>query len=157
MKKLLAIVLALTLVLSMSATAYAKVVSPTKTTTTDDLPATTNAAVAAPAAAPAAAAPAAAEAAVIANGEMSEDQQKAANEAIDSIVKDGYLPVETFAVKADAAATVVIEAEDGAVVFVVDPDGNVKKFPVEELTKVSDGHFELKVDGDCIVIIATKD
>ena len=155
MKKLLAIVLSLALVLSFGVSAFA-FSSPTRdssSSSSDDLPATTEAEVVPVAPAPA---PAKAKASIIANGQLTEEEKKVVDEAIAEVVKEGFLPTESFMVKADGAATVLLEADEDAVIFVIYPDRTVKQFAVKDLVKTSDGHFELPVDGDCVVVIAKK-
>lgn len=140
MKKLLALVLAFALVLSLGAVAFAGS-SPSTDVSTDYLPASEAVAEAAK---------------VISNEDMTEEQKAAVDAAIEDVVAEGYLPVDDFIVEADEPATIVIKAPEAAVVFVIYPDGTVVEFAVEDLVKLSDGTYELPVDGDCIVIVATK-
>lgn len=148
MKKLLALVLAFALVLSLGAVAFAAP-SPSADVSSDSLPAQTEAE-------PVVAAPAEEAAKVISNEDMTEEQKEAVDAAIEDVVAEGYLPVDDFIVEADEPATIVIKAPEAAVVFVIYPDGTVVEFAVEDLVKLSDGTYELPVDGDCIVIVATK-
>ena len=186
MKKLLAIVLALTLVLSIGTVAFAEPVknvsSPTKTVTSDDLPETTEAgpvavtpaevtepaepvAPAEPAAedaAPAAVAPAAETVTVIENKDLTAEQKTTVDAAIEKVVNEGGVPAGTVMVKANQASTLTVTVDGGdeaaatVVVYVIYPDGTVKKFPVKDLTKLADGTYELPVDGDCVVVLATE-
>ena len=192
MKKLLAIVLALTLILSVGTVAFAdtpsweyqKVSSPTKSVTSDDLPATTadssvvvapaapaepaapaaeDAAPAAEDAAPAAvAAPAAETVTVIENKDLTTEQKATVDDAIQKVVDEGGLPAGAVMVKANQASTLNVTVDGGdeaaatVVVYVIYPDGTVKKFPVKDLTKLADGTYELPVDGDCVVVLATE-
>jgi len=153
MKKLLAIVLSLALVLSFGVSAFA-FSSPTRdssSSSSDDLPATTEAEVV-----PVAPAPAKAKASIIANGQLTEEEKKVVDEAIAEVVKEGFLPTESFMVEAEGPSTIIVAADEDAVIFVIYPNGTVKQFAVKDLVKTSDGHFELPVDGDCVVVIAKK-
>ena len=150
MKKLLAVVLAIVMVLSLNVTAWAAS-SPSHRSDSDSLPAATEAVPVVPAAASAEK-----KAVIIANGQLTEEEKKVVDEAIAEVVKEGFLPTESFMVKDDGAATVLLEADEDAVILVIYPDRTVKQFAVKDLVKTSDGHFELPVNGDCVVVIAKK-
>ena len=159
MKKLLAIVLAFALVLSLSAVAFAadesapkKVPSPVKRVSSDDMPSGSEAVTGA-AFVPGTPAD---EAKIIANEDLTEEQKAAVDAALEDVAAEGYLPVDSFAVESDAPATVTIDLEEGTVVFVVYPDGTVVKLALEDLTKVGEGRYEIPVDGDCVVVIAKE-
>lgn len=139
MKKLLAFVLAFTLVLSMSAVAFAAG-SPTG--------GGGDSSYFAPPPAPAPNAPKA----QFKGGKIvpnAGDEQKAAiDKAIAEVTELGYLPVEAFFVEKDADAADEASLADGDVVFVFDTDGNYTQFDAKD--------FELSVSGDCVVVIAKE-
>lgn len=149
MKKLLAVVLAIVMVLSLNVTAWAAS-SPSHSSDSDSLPAATEAVPVVPAAS------AEKKAVIISNGELTEEQKKVVDEAIAEVVKEGYLPSESFMVEAEGPSTIIVAADEDAVIFVIYPDGTVKQFAPKDLVKTSEGHFELPVDGNCVVVVAKK-
>ena len=152
MKKLLAIVLALTLVLSLSVTAWAAPSPERSDSSSDDLPAQSVEV----AGAVATAKGEEAETEIVANEDLTEEQLAAVEEAIDAVKAEGYVPVDTFYVESEDTATVAINLADDAVVFVVYPDGTVVKLELKDLVKVSEGRYEIPVDGACTIVIAKE-
>lgn len=152
MKKLLAIVLALTLVLSLSVTAWAEPSPERGGSSSDDLPAQSEEV----AGAVVAAEGEEAEAEIIANKDLTEEQLAAVEKAIDAVEAEDYAPVDTFYVESEGPATVVINLADDAVVFVVYPDDTIVKFELEDLVEVSEGRYEIPVDGTCVIVIAKE-
>ena len=152
MKKLLAIVLALALVLSLSVTAWAAPSPERSDSSSDDLPAQSEEV----AGAVVAAGGEKAEAEIIANADLTEEQLAVVEEAIDAVKAEGYVPVDTFYVESEGTATVAINLADDAVVFVVYPDGTVVKLELKDLVKVSEGRYEIPVDGACTIVIAKE-
>lgn len=163
MKKLLAIILALTLVLSMGAVAFAAP-SPTSDSGSDsdslpaEAPATVPVVPAVPAAPAAPAAPVVSSTAVsttvVANKDMTPAQKETVDAALAEVVADNAEPVADFIVEAEEPATVTVEAIENQIIYIVYPDGTTVKVAVKDLNKTSDGHYELPVDGNCVVIIA---
>lgn len=160
MKKLLAIVLALTLVLSMGAVAFAAP-SPVSDSgsDSDSLPAEAPATVPVVPAAPAApTAPVVSSTAVsttvVANKDMTPEQEETVDAALTEVVADNAEPVADFIVETEEPATVIVEAIEDQIIYIFYPDGTMVKVAVKDLNKTSDGNYELPVDGDCVVIIA---
>lgn len=164
MKKLLAIILALTLVLSMGAVAFAAP-SPVSDSgsDSDSLPAEAPATVpvvpvvpaapAAPAAAPVVSSTAVSTT-VVANKDMTPEQKETVDAALTEVVADDAEPVADFIVETEEPATVTVEAIENQIIYIVYPDGTTVKVAVKDLNKTIDGHYELPVDGNCVVIIA---
>lgn len=176
MKKLLAITLAFVLVLSLGVAAYAAG-SPTKTVTTDDLPAQSTAVSEAFVAAPAVAAEEDVEvpeesdavkeaevvtgsAAVISIKDMTAAQKTETNKALKAVVEEGALPVDAFAVDTEGAATVAIALDKdeigNIVIYVYYPDGKVVKLAAKDLVVRDDGTYEIPVEGFSYVVIAKE-
>ena len=161
MKKLLAITLALVLVLSLGAAAFADG-SPTKDVTTDDLPAESvavkEAAVKVPDESEAVkdAAVVSGKAVIIPIKDMTAAQKAETNKAITAVVKEGALPIDAFAVDTDEAATVAIKLDKTVVVYVFYPDGKVIKYYASELVLREDGTYEIPVEGYSYIIIAEE-
>ena len=161
MKKLLAITLALVLVLSLGAAAFADG-SPTKDVTTDDLPGESvpvkEAAIKVPDESEAVkdAAVVSGKAVIIPIKDMTAAQKAETNKAISEAVKEGALPVDAFVVDAEDAVTVAIELGENVVVYVFYPDGKVVKFLAKDLVVRDDGTYEIPVEGYSYVIIAKE-
>ena len=161
MKKLLAITLALVLVLSLGAAAFADG-SPTKDVTTDDLPAESvavkEAAVKVPNESEAVkdAEVVSGKAVIIPIKDMTAAQKAETNKAISAVVKEGALPVDAFAVDTEGEATVAIELGENVVVYVFYPDGKVVKYAAKDLTVREDGTYEIPVEGYSYIIIAVE-
>ena len=179
MKKLLAITLAFVLVLSLGVAAYAAG-SPTKTVTTDDLPAQSAAVSEAFVAAPAAPAAASEEdvevpeesdavkeaevvtgsAAVVSIKDMTAAQKTETNKALKAVVEEGALPVDAFVVDTEGAATVAIALDENEigniVIYVFFPDGKVVKLPAKDLVVREDGTYEIPVEDFSYVVIAKE-
>lgn len=163
MKKLLAIVLVLALALSMSVFAWAeetdatkkdekKVVSPEKKNTpvnSDDLPGesdTVGGAYVAP--------PAEEEAKIIANQDLTDEQKAEVDAAIAKVTEDDVAVADTFYVEAEGDAVVEITLEDGTIVYVIYPDGTVKKLTLAELNALGNDRYEIPVEGNCVIVLA---
>ena len=146
MKKLLAIVLALTLVLSMGAVAFAAP-SPVSDSgsDSDSLPAE------APAVVPAAPV---VRTTVVANKDLTPAQKETVDAALAEVVADNAEPVADFIVETEEPAAVTVEATEDQIIYIIYPDGTMVKVAVKDLKKISNGHYELPVDGNCVVIVA---
>lgn len=151
MKKLLAIVLALALMMSLSVVAFAeeasKVPSPGKiVVTSDDLPGTTEAVPFVPEED---------KIVIIPNGELNEDQKKAVDEAIAKVEEEGLLPIDSFMVIAEENGFIIVEAPEDAIIYFVYDNDHVQKTPVKDLEAVGNGRYKVPVDaGVSSVIVA---
>lgn len=144
MKKLLAIILTLALVLSFGAAAFAAG-SPEKEVKTNDLPAESKAVEEATATG---------DAKIISNKDMTAEQKEANDKALEKVVDDKSLPVDSLAVDSDEETTVTIALDDNALVYIVYPDGTVVKLLAKDLNKTADGRYEIPVDGSCNIVVA---
>ena len=159
MKKLLAIVLLLVLVLSLSAVAFADG-SPVKEVTPGDLPGESDAVK------KATVANKWGDAKIVAIKDMNEAQKEALDKALEKLTEknkteaEKAMPVDAFAVESIDAATVTIELEESAVVYIFYSDGTIVKLYVKDLTKAPDGRYLIPgcylipVDCSCTIIIA---
>jgi len=149
MKKLLAIILTLTLVLSMGAVAFAAP-SPASDSgsDSDSLPAE------APAAVPVVPVAPAVRTTVVANKDLTPAQKETVDAALAEVVADNAEPVADFIVETEEPAAVTVEATEDQIIYIIYPDGTMVKVAVKDLKKISDGHYELPVDGNCVVIVA---
>ncbi len=156
MKKIFALILALALVLSMSAVSYAAP-SPKKTITFEDFVRTRD--IATTPADYTAIPPATdhtAGSGVISLDEMNAQQKAEANKALSAVQKEGYLPVDIFYVDADGDAVVNIKLDENNIALVVYEDGHMDKFAPEDLVMQDDGTFEISVSGPCFIITAVE-
>lgn len=144
MKKLLAIVLTLAMILSFNAVVFAAG-SPVKTVKITDLPAKSKVVQNAKATG---------NAKIIAIEDMTEEQKASMDKALVEVAEDGSLPVDALAVESDGTTTITIELEDDAVVYVIYPDGRVVKLLPKDLVKVADGLYQITVDASCSIVIA---
>ena len=161
MKQLLAITLALVLVLSLGAAAFADG-SPTKDVTTDDLPAESVAVKEATVEIPdesdavKEASVLSGKAVIVPIKSMTAAQKTETNKAIEAVLKEGDMPIDAFAVDTDEAATVAIKLDKTVVVYVFYPDGKVIKYYASELVLREDGTYEIPVEGYSYIIIAEE-
>ena len=162
MKKLLAFVLVMTIILSLSVVAYAAP-SPNKhidsgsgsssassgtAVSSVDLPARTSRSVSSDD-----------KASVIANEKLSAEQRATVDEAISVVTGDGALPVESFLVLVDGEGQgfVIVELNDGEVVYVVYGKDNFSKFGPSDLESAGGNLYKVPVDSDVATLIIAKE
>ena len=160
MKKLLAFVLVMTIILSLSVVAYAAP-SPNKhidsgsssgssgtAVSSVDLPARTSRSVSGDD-----------KANVIANEKLSAEQRATVDEAISVVTGDGALPVESFLVLVDGEGQgfVIVELNDGEVVYVVYGKDNFSKFGPSDLESAGGNLYKVPVNPDVATLIIAKE
>ena len=155
MKKLLAIILALAIVFSLSAMAFAdgeSVPSPKrKNIGAGDLPSTTSAEIYNGGSSSGDDT----KATIIPYAEMNDDQKAEADKAVEKVSGEGYLPIEEFMVQANGKTKVIVEVHEGEMVFVVYPT-EIQSFELKDLDSIGNDRYEVEVDGDCIVVVAKQ-
>ncbi len=157
MKKFLAIVLSLVMVLSMSAVAFA---SPVTVVTVDSLDPESDAVKAATVETESENVTAE----IVSIAAMSDEQKEEANKAIATVVADGATVVDCFAVdvkseggsegEEDEAVTIWVEVAEDGMIYVVYPDGTVVKLDPKDLKTNDDGQVGVTVTKSCVVVIA---
>ena len=160
MKKLLAFVLVMTIILSLSVVAYAAP-SPHKDTDSDsssgssgtavssvDLPARTSRSVSGDD-----------KASVIANEKLSAEQRATVDEAISVVTGDGALPVDSYLILVDGEGQgfVIVELNDGEVVYVVYGKDNFSKFGPSDLESAGGNLYKVPVNPDVATLIIAKE
>ncbi len=151
MKKFLAIVLSLVMVLSVSAVAFADG-SPVTEVTVDSLEEESEAV---------------SEATVESTSDsvtgkvvpiaaMTEEQKEDVNDAIATVTADGGTVTDAFAVEVEGEGevTVWVEVAEDGTVYVVMPDGTVVKLDPSKLTKNDKGQVGVTVSKSSVVVIA---
>lgn len=163
MKKLLAMVLTLTMVLSFSAVAFAEV-SPIKKWGVSDLPSESEAVADAtvvtnvPATTTTHTTTNSAnnDAKIVSLKDMTAEQKAEMDEALNKVKEDGSLATDALSVETSGESTVTIALDEDAVVYVIYPDGTIVKLIAKDLNKNSEGKYEITVNGSCEIVIAKK-
>ena len=157
MKKLLAFVLVMTIILSLSVAAYAAP-SPSKGTgsssspvvvTSVDLPARTSRSVSSDDS----------RVTIIANEKLNAEQRATVDEAISVVTADGALPVDSYLILVDGEgqAFVIVELNEGEVVYVVYGKDNFSKFGPSDLESVGGNLYKVPVNPDVATLIIAKE
>lgn len=142
MKKLLAFVLAVTIVLSLGIAAYAAP-SPhrgggSSEVTSYDLPARTKRYIKGEDGK---------KITITANGDLTDEQRAVLDEALATVTGEGFLPVDSYVivVDEDGQAYVIVELYEGEVLFVVYGKDNFTKFTPDDLEKVGERLYKVPV------------
>lgn len=146
MKKLLAFVLVMTIVLSLGIAAYAapspsRIViegSITREVTSYDLPARTQRYIKGEDGK---------KITIAANGDLTDEQRAVLDEALATVTGEGFLPVDSYVivVDEDGQAYVIVELYEGEVLFVVYGKDNFTKFTPDDLEKVGERLYKVPV------------
>ncbi len=161
MKKLLAFVLVMTIILSLSVAAYAAP-SPTKGTGSSsgsssssvvvssvDLPARTSRSVSSDDS----------RVTIITNDNLTAEQRATVDEAISVVTGDGALPVDSYLILVDGEGQgfVIVELNEGEVVYVVYGKDNFSKFGPSDLESVGGNLYKVPVDPGVATLIIAKE
>lgn len=158
MKKLLAFVLALTIVLSLGIAAYAapspakwgSSSSPAAEVTSYDLPARTQRYIKGEDGK---------KITIVANGDLTADQRATVNDALSVVTGEGALPVDSYliVVDEDGQAYVIVELRTGEVVYVVYDKDNVSKFAPGDLDSVGASRYKVPVEPGFSTLVIAKE
>lgn len=158
MKKLLAFVLALTIVLSLGIAAYAapspakwgSSSSPAAEVTSYDLPARTQRYIKGEDGK---------KITIVANGDLTSEQRDIVNEALSVVTGEGALPTDSYliAVDEDGQTYVIVELYAGEVVFVVYDKDNVSKFAPGDLDSVGANRYKVPVEPGFSTLVIAKE
>lgn len=158
MKKLLAFVLALTIVLSLGIAAYAapspakwgSSSSPAAEVTSYDLPARTQRYIKGEDGK---------KITIVANGDLTADQRATVNDALSVVTGEGALPVDSYliVVDEDGQAYVIVELRTGEVVYVVYDKDNVSKFAPGDLDSVGANRYKVPVEPGFSTLVIAKE
>ena len=161
MKKLLAFVLALTIVLSLGIAAYAapspakwwgsgSSSSPAAEVTSYDLPARTQRYTKGEDGK---------KITIVANGDLTSEQRDIVNEALTAVTADGALPVDSYLiiVDEDGQTDVLVELRTGEVVYVVYDKDNVSKFAPGDLESVGASRYKVPVEPGFSTLVIAKE
>lgn len=152
MKKLLAIVLTLALVLSLSPAVFADG-SPLAEVTVSSLDAESDAVKNATVSSEDGTAK------IIANKDLTEDEKKEMNVSLEKAKekikedKENVLPYDSCRYDG-GKGTVNMEVASNAVIYLVYPNGEVVKLRAKDLTKNADGTLQIPVTGKCDIFLA---
>ena len=158
MKKLLAFVLALTIVLSLGIAAYAapspakwgSSSSPAAEVTSYDLPARTQRYIKGEDGK---------KITIVANGDLTADQRATVNDALSVVTGEGALPVDSYliVVDEDGQTYVIVELRTGEVVYVVYDKDNVSKFAPGDLDSVGASRYKVPVEPGFSTLVIAKE
>ena len=157
MKKLLAFVLAMTIILSLGVVAYAAP-SPSRgggsssaaVVSSYDLPARTQRYIKGEDGK---------KITIVANGDLTADQRATVNDALSVVTGEGALPVDSYliVVDEDGQAYVIVELSTGEVVYVVYDKDNVSKFAPGDLDSVGASRYKVPVEPGFSTLVIAKE
>lgn len=158
MKKLLAFVLAMTIILSLGVVAYADP-SPSRgggssssaaVVSSYDLPARTQRYIKGEDGK---------KITIVNNGDLTAEQRDIVNEALSVVTGEGALPVDSYliAVDEDGQTYVIVELYAGEVVFVVYDKDNVSKFAPGDLESVGASRYKVPVEPGFSTLVIAKE
>ena len=160
MKKLLAFVLAMTIILSLGVVAYAAP-SPSRgggssssssaaVVSSYDLPARTQRYIKGEDGK---------KITIVANGDLTSEQRDIVNEALSVVTGEGALPTDSYliAVDEDGQTYVIVELYAGEVVFVVYDKDNVSKFAPGDLESVGASRYKVPVEPGFSTLVIAKE
>ena len=157
MKKLLAFVLAMTIILSLGVVAYAAP-SPSRgggsssaaVVSSYDLPARTQRYIKGEDGK---------KITIVANGDLTADQRATVNDALSVVTGEGALPVDSYliVVDEDGQAYVIVELRTGEVVYVVYDKDNVSKFAPGDLESVGANRYKVPVEPGFSTLVIAKE
>ena len=160
MKKLLAFVLAMTIILSLGVVAYAAP-SPSRgggssssssaaVVSSYDLPARTQRYIKGEDGK---------KITIVANGDLTSEQRDIVNEALSVVTGEGALPTDSYliAVDEDGQTYVIVELYAGEVVFVVYDKDNVSKFAPGDLDSVGASRYKVPVEPGFSTLVIAKE
>ena len=159
MKKLLAFVLAMTIILSLGVVAYAAP-SPSRgggsssssaaVVSSYDLPARTQRYIKGEDGK---------KITIVANGDLTSEQRDIVNEALTAVTADGALPVDSYLiiVDEDGQTYVLVELRTGEVVYVVYDKDNVSKFAPGDLDSVGANRYKVPVEPGFSTLVVAKE
>ena len=157
MKKLLAFVLAMTIILSLGVVAYAAP-SPSRgggsssaaVVSSYDLPARTQRYIKGEDGK---------KITIVANGDLTSEQRATVNDALSVVTGEGALPVDSYliVVDEDGQAYVIVELRTGEVVYVVYDKDNVSKFAPGDLESVGANRYKVPVEPGFSTLVIAKE
>ena len=157
MKKLLAFVLAMTIILSLGVVAYAAP-SPSRgggsssaaVVSSYDLPARTQRYIKGEDGK---------KITIVANGDLTSEQRDIVNEALSVVTGEGALPTDSYliVVDEDGQAYVIVELRTGEVVYVVYDKDNVSKFAPGDLESVGASRYKVPVEPGFSTLVIAKE
>ncbi len=162
MKKLLAFVLAMTIILSLGVVAYAAP-SPSRgggssssssssaaVVSSYDLPARTQRYIKGEDGK---------KITIVANGDLTSEQRATVNDALTAVTADGALPVDSYLiiVDEDGQTYVLVELRTGEVVYVVYDKDNVSKFAPGDLDSVGANRYKVPVEPGFSTLVIAKE
>ena len=158
MKKLLAFVLAMTIILSLGVVAYAAP-SPSRgggssssaaVVSSYDLPARTQRYIKGEDGK---------KITIVANGDLTSEQRATVNDALSVVTGEGALPVDSYliVVDEDGQAYVIVEHRTGEVVYVVYDKDNVSKFAPGDLDSVGANRYKVPVEPGFSTLVIAKE
>lgn len=160
MKKLLAFVLAMTIILSLGVVAYAAP-SPSRgggssssssaaVVSSYDLPARTQRYIKGEDGK---------KITIVKNGDLTADQRATVNDALSVVTGEGALPTDSYliAVDEDGQTYVIVELYAGEVVFVVYDKDNVSKFAPGDLESVGASRYKVPVEPGFSTLVIAKE
>lgn len=160
MKKLLAFVLAMTIILSLGVVAYAAP-SPSRgggssssssaaVVSSYDLPARTQRYIKGEDGK---------KITIVANGDLTSEQRATVNDALAAVTGEGALPTDSYliAVDEDGQTYVIVELYAGEVVFVVYDKDNVSKFAPGDLDSVGANRYKVPVEPGFSTLVIAKE
>ena len=159
MKKLLAFVLAMTIILSLGVVAYAAP-SPSRgggsssssaaVVSSYDLPARTQRYIKGEDGK---------KITIVANGDLTSEQRDIVNEALSVVTGEGALPTDSYliVVDEDGQTYVIVELYAGEVVFVVYDKDNVSKFAPGDLESVGASRYKVPVEPGFSTLVIAKE
>lgn len=158
MKKLLAFVLAMTIILSLGVVAYAAP-SPSRgggssssaaVVSSYDLPARTQRYIKGEDGK---------KITIVANGDLTSEQRDIVNEALSVVTGEGALPTDSYliVVDEDGQTYVIVELYAGEVVFVVYDKDNVSKFAPGDLDSVGANRYKVPVEPGFSTLVIAKE
>ena len=158
MKKLLAFVLAMTIVLSLGIAAYAAPSpsrdsgssSPAAVVTSYDLPARTQRYIKGEDGK---------KITIVNNGDLTADQRATVNDALGAVTGEGALPVDSYliVVDEDGQTYIIVELNAGEIVFVVYDKDNVSKFAPGDLDSVGANRYKVPVEPGFSTLVIAKE
>lgn len=157
MKKLLAFVLAMTIILSLGVVAYAAP-SPSRgggsssaaVVSSYDLPARTQRYIKGEDGK---------KITIVANGDLTSEQRATVNDALSVVTGEGALPTDSYliAVDEDGQTYVIVELRTGEVVYVVYDKDNVSKFAPGDLDSVGANRYKVPVEPGFSTLVIAKE
>jgi hypothetical protein len=96
---------------------------------------------------------------IVANGDLTSEQRDIVNEALTVVTADGALPVDSYLiiVDEDGQTYVLVELRTGEVVYVVYDKDNVSKFAPGDLDSVGANRYKVPVEPGFSTLVIAKE